>query len=352
MPCNISLTSSRISITPLRKVKPIHHRVDALLQKSSKTALEICYNNNFSIKGNPFKLSKSSKRKLFDSINYMYALSPKRNIEMKTGKHIYNYKMSFVTLTLPSKQSHSDKYIKANYLNQFLVELRKHYSCTNFVWKAELQKNDNIHFHLILDKYVDYQALRRRWNRILDKGGYVKAYSNKMNKLTASSYFKMRQDNCIKHNKKYHTDYSITFQDAHKAYSKGIASNWRNPNSVDVKSVFGEKDLAVYLSKYVCKNDDNVIYSDAEIKRQTGFGRSWSRSYSLVDMCYKVGLSYDDIQDVIHYMRNKKNNVKRICGQFFEVFYFNMDSLHKSLSSYLLGWIKLIAVERGYIIPN
>lgn len=351
MPSLISLTSSRLSITPKRNPKPLDF--DAFNNKycKDKKDLKVQYLENFAKPNNPFVLSKASKRKLFDSINYLYSLSPKRTITMQTGKCIYNYRMSFITLTLPAKQCHGDTFIKSNFLNQFLVELRRNYGLTNYVCKAELQKNENIHFHLLIDRYIDYQALRRRWNRCIEKGGYVSKYQKKMSNLTPSDYFKLRLDNCIKHNEKYGTNHTITFQESFKAYTKGKECNWKNPNTVDVKSVYGKKDLAMYLSKYICKPSDENAKDDALTERQKTFGRSWTRSYSLVKMCNIGKIEYDDIKDLIAYFRSQKNKIKRISGQFFEVFYFQLDNLHETCRKYILDWLLRIAHHHGYIIP-
>lgn len=352
MPSLIKLTSSRLSVTPQRLPLSSSQLLDRLCQKDARMRSPFSYVENFTKVGNPFILSDSSKRKLFDSVNYMFNLSQPRLIEMKNNKKIFNFRLSFVTLTLPSKQAHDDVTIKKDFLNHFLVELRKHYKIDNYIWKAELQKNQNIHFHLILDRYVDYQALRRRWNRVLEKGGYVSKYREKMSKLSSSQYYLMRLNNCKSHNEKYGTEYNITFKDAHKAYQKGVDSNWSNPNSVDVKSVYGKKDLACYLAKYVAKQIDEDSQTDEETTRQMAFGRSWSRSYSLVKLSKIGSIEYDDIKDLITYFRNKKANVMRVAGRFFEVFYFTLDQLHVTAKKYILDWITLIAVNHGYIVPS
>ena len=95
-------------------------------------------------------LSENSKRLLKQSIMGMYMLATPRTIKVNSKKFIYNFRTSFITVTLPAIQEHSDVEIKAC-LNLFLNNIRHHFKVKNYVWKAELQKNENIHFHLIFD---------------------------------------------------------------------------------------------------------------------------------------------------------------------------------------------------------
>ncbi|MCP4178127.1 MAG: hypothetical protein GY756_10200 [bacterium] len=259
---------------------------------------------------------------------------------MKTGKFIYNFRMSFVTLTLPSKQTTSDLKIKSKSLNQFLIELRKYYDVKNFVWKAELQKNENIHFHLILDKYVDYQALRRRWNRILEKDGYVTAYREKFSNMSLNQYHTYRN----LHRK-------CDFKKSSIAYAQGMKTRWKSPNSVDVKSVKSKKELASYLAKYVSKSVSTDPGALSDDKRQIEFGRSWSRSYSLAKLKYQNKFSFDDLQELITYFYNTPKKIKYYAGQFFEVFFFTFDSLSDKFKRLIEFYIKSNAKLYNYPIP-
>jgi len=43
----------------------------------------------------------------------------------------------------------------------------------HYIWKAETQDNDNIHLHLLLDVFVNKDALRVLWNTLQDVHGYI-----------------------------------------------------------------------------------------------------------------------------------------------------------------------------------
>lgn len=89
------------------------------------------------------------------------------------------HKPVFITLTLSDKQHHSDKYIKRNMLQVFLKDLQYNYGVINYFWKAERQENNNIHFHLIVDKYINKSHIQNVWNRIQTAHGYTASYREK-----------------------------------------------------------------------------------------------------------------------------------------------------------------------------
>ncbi|MEA5426816.1 rolling circle replication-associated protein [Arcicella lustrica] len=89
--------------------------------------------------------------------------------------------VTFVTLTLPSKQVHHDNLIKNECLDPFLewvkaTEIKKGWNVKCYLWRAESQKNGNLHFHLIVDRWIDHEAIRKRWNQLINRLGYVDMY--------------------------------------------------------------------------------------------------------------------------------------------------------------------------------
>lgn len=78
------------------------------------------------------------------------------------------------TLTLSSRQVHDDRFIKRFLLTPFLMKLMKKHTQGNYMWKAEPQKNGNIHFHLLLDFYVPKEYVQLEWNITQSQYGYHK----------------------------------------------------------------------------------------------------------------------------------------------------------------------------------
>jgi hypothetical protein len=170
---------------------------------------------------------------------------------------------------LSSKQIHSDNDIKSYLLNQFLVEARKRWHVQHYLWRAEAQRNGNIHFHIVCDRFIPWSELRDTWNRIQNKLGYVDRYREEMKQFHAGG-FNVRLD-LLK---------TWSYKNQVRAYRTGSKNDWNSPNSTDIHSIVRISNLAAYLSKYCTKNDEGRPIE----------GRLWSLSESLshVNGCVEV----------------------------------------------------------------
>lgn len=342
MPLRVTFHPNRVSLTPHPLPSHFEDAIDKLFNQSQLNS-----RRNLRIRGNPFLLSKASKRRLQDRVTAMYRLSTPRTVKTQNNKLIYNFRCGFLTLTLPAKQMHSDVVIKEKALNQLLVELRKNYQVENYVWKAELQANKNIHFHIILDRFVDFYAIRRRWNRILDKLGYIKTYQERMNSQSFFEYY----NNAKKYNS------SLSKAEAKIRYKKGLETNWVNAPTVDIRVIKTERDVAIYMSKYISKDiieKDKESYTEDEqklLKRGADFGRSWfcSRSLSRLNTAFSFSLS--EVESVLDIIDNSKGS-KYFIGDFFRVWYFRYNQLTTRIQGFLRGWLMHNAYLADYTIPT
>lgn len=102
--------------------------------------------------------------------------------------------ITLCTLTLTGAQKHTDKEFNQT-LRKFLDHIKKVDSYlispttkkkTNikaprvrqFFWRAEVQGNGNIHYHILFDAFVNKDTLKRVWNGYLQKMGYPPAYNS------------------------------------------------------------------------------------------------------------------------------------------------------------------------------
>jgi hypothetical protein len=157
------------------------------------------------------KLSQKAKSKAKRAVKYLLFSAHEKKVFNPKYNSSFKFKVGFITLTLPSMQIHTDQEIKSICLNQFLIEARKKWNMSNYVWKAEKQGNGNIHFHILTDVFIPHWELRVTWNRIVEKLGYVTRY------------------NAVHHKK--------------------------NPNSTDIHSLYKIKNIYDYVTKYMTKND-------------------------------------------------------------------------------------------------
>lgn len=191
------------------------------------------------------KILHSTSRRIENQLTtWLNAILEGNKIGSNKRKSI-NYYPVFLTLTLSSIQSHSDNFIKRHMLGAMIKNLKRNYGVKYYFWRAEKQQNGNIHFHLVVDKYIDFNSLRHHWNMIQKNNGYIDSFEKKF--------------------------------------------NHSNPNSVDVRSASNVKNFTKYVVKYMTK--------DAEYEKVTG--RLWGMSDELRNLKQYCDVVDDDINDAI-----------------------------------------------------
>lgn len=106
--------------------------------------------------------------------NWMMSIQADKH---RTGVKVHKHFPRCVTLTLADEQRHSDNYIKRHYLGAFLKRMQRKFGVRFYFWRAEPQANGNIHFHLVLDHYINRKDLQKNWNEI--QSDYVESYYRK-----------------------------------------------------------------------------------------------------------------------------------------------------------------------------
>ncbi len=142
---------------------------------------------NFEKKRKTNLMSLHAAKKMRKAINWMVSTSKERMIYDKILKRPVRFRLTFITLTLPAKQVHSDTEIKDSCLALFLQWLRDSKKVKKYIWKAEIQKNGNIHFHITTDKYIHHTLVRNHWNKLVNKLGYVDRYYEKFGNMSPPS---------------------------------------------------------------------------------------------------------------------------------------------------------------------
>lgn len=325
----LSITPSRISMYPERT-----RAWDSFLHDTKARTMPKSTKHNG-------ELSKKAQNRIRQAINWLMLCSAKRNIRLKGGKLIKGFQVSFVTLTLPTQQHHTHAEIKKKCLNNFLVQMRAKFGVQNYIWKMELQKNGNVHFHLSFDKYIHYSQIRKYWNQAINVLGYVDEYADKFGAMSEKHYIAYRLGQG-----------ASDIKAIKKAYSIGTAQNWRSPNSTDVKSVKNVENFASYMAKYMAKSQD-MSEIDTSNESVTGklTGRLWFLSTSLSRL-KSVKLSWNyDTKALWHRLKKAKN-------AFFAQYdwaasiYFNFQSLSKSLRGVINEILISEVLRAGYSFPS
>jgi hypothetical protein len=167
----------------------------------------------------PKQMSGRTKAKIQDKLKAFFIIHK--------IKHHGKQPLIMLTLTLTSKQLYEDsRYNKM--LNNFLTIMRKKYQI-NYLWVAEKQNNGNIHYHIIVDRYVNVTIANATWCKILNYNGHD---------------VKMPKTKCPS---------GLTYKETQEYFS---SKNCSNP--VDVKYLTNSSAIGAYLTKYITKNKTSV----------------------------------------------------------------------------------------------
>lgn len=306
--------------------------------KYDESQLEFSTKNKVSRAFHNFTISPNAHRTLRRKINWLYYMAKSKYVKTYSGKTIFNFKMAFITLTLPSEQRHPTIEITKNLFNQFLTEVRQRTAMVNYVWRLEFQKNGNVHYHIATDTYLDYFFALGIWNRILDKAGYIAPYTAKHSALSLHKY-----NNLYNGHRK--TDFAVMA----KRYARGSAKKWKNPNTVDVKSVISNQAISNYISKYFSKNTDGSAIcnkldtaENAKNLRLWFCSRSLSKLNSVTDFCDAVNFNLKTI-----IKKAKKYN--EYSFKWANIIYFEIKSFLHAERAFVEQLLTNYARMQGYV---
>jgi len=128
-------------------------------------------------------VGRSGARKIRNSLEaWIKSIEINRKLCGKRSKPKHGF-LTFVTLTLPSAQEHADNLVKREVLMPFIQRLQREIGVHEYFWKAEPQQNGNIHFHLLIDRYIRKELLQQYWNMSTEKLGYLSRYFEKSGSL-------------------------------------------------------------------------------------------------------------------------------------------------------------------------
>jgi len=271
---------------------------------------------NSSRQGNGY-LSVQAKKRLKLAIEYFLLLNkPNNGKSGNSGQH-YNKRITFITLTLPSKQIHTDNQIKKECLNQFLIELSRYHKVSQYVWRSEYQKNGNIHFHILANNYIIWKDIRNRWNRIINKLGYIDRYREEQLKFHENG-FKLRPE-LLK---------TWSADKQKNAYCRGLKLDWRDPNSTDIHSIYGITNIKSYLTKYLTKQEKQPEENlNSQFEEQKIFGRSWAASSVLANI---KGASTIIDGEIEEHLKNIEEHFPNSFykDQYFTIIDINIEMIH------------------------
>lgn len=216
------------------------------------------------------------------AIDLLLEIAPVRKIFNPTIQKSHYFRLAFFTLTLSAPQDpYTDSDIKKNLLERF-IRVYRNKGMRNYIWRAERQKNGNIHFHFITDTFIEKTQLRDSWNNI-------------QNRLEFIDYFE----------KKF---------------------GHRNPNSTDIKSVKGVNEVRSYILKYMTKpeqKDKQQVLDFQALAKQKG--KVWDCSANLKLNNDTADFLSSDLWAKLQELK-EKGLIEQLDGEYYKLFFFNKNS--------------------------
>lgn len=185
-------------------------------------------------------ISKKAATRINVAMQWLLLFSHKKRVYSKATKKSYWFTINFITLTLSMPQAHSDEHVKRHMLQPFLKWMARSHKAGLYIWKAEAQKNGNIHFHITTNTFIHWKSIRRKWNQIQSNHGYLKKWTE--------------------------------------------GNTPADPNATDVHAVIKTDQIAKYMVKYMVKNEPD---------RRLITGHVWGCSSDLT----KISVSMDEHDD-------------------------------------------------------
>lgn len=250
-------------------------------------------------------VSMATRRKIAKHCQVLGLASSENRVRDSKGNY-KQFRCMFITLTLPSVQVHEDTVITKQVFGTFLDKCRKLGLLKNYVWRAEKQKNGNIHYHVLTDTFANYSLFKRIWYLSLRVLGYMQAYKEKFSKMSFESYrnadFNKNRDLS-----------SIT-----NAYAYGVRCGWSEPPACHTTDINDLSAVSKYVSKYISKSDDE----NPNIVEGRCWGASQSVSNSVKAFCSDAIFSKDWYMAGVEIMKRKL-----IDTDFFSMCLFRITSL-------------------------
>lgn len=213
-------------------------------------------------------VTQGMQKRITRAVNILIMTAIDRVIWNEVTGREQRHKLSFITLTI----SENEKNLEAKEAYRLLLEpfLRwatRTKGVKTYIWKAELQKRGQIHYHITTHSFLNWKEIRQKWNYLQLKAGLLDSFYRKFG----------------------HYD----------------------PNSTDVHEVYKKNDLTSYLIKYIAK---------AESQKANTTGKLWDCSQNL------KGTNYPDYE--ITDEQNRFMDVIQKQG-FLKSTYGNYVGIHK-----------------------
>lgn len=210
------------------------------------------------------------KKRIEQAVSLLLQKSEARIIINPITEQEELFRINFITLTISTtKKNYTASEAYKMLLKPFLQWLQKTKHVTDYIWKAELQKRGQIHYHITTNKWILWSEIKNKWN-----------YLQRINGLLDDYYKK---------------------------------NNHYNPNSTDVHKVYKIKNIEAYLCKYLSKSEKDKGNTE---------GKIWDCSRSLKGKKYFTSILDAETEKNI-YNYQLKNECRGWKNDYCDIIFFN-----------------------------
>lgn len=159
-------------------------------------------------------VTKGVQRRIASAVDiFLQTTESRRIFNVVTGKEM-DFRCGFVTLTITDHCNWTADKCYTNLLKPFLRVMKERYGVDKYIWKYELQRRGNVHYHVLIDQFVAYDKICSTWNKLQHKYRLTDTYAQRMGHF--------------------------------------------NPNSTDVHKVWQIRNVGAYLGKYLQKDNEKM----------------------------------------------------------------------------------------------
>jgi len=227
------------------------------------------------------KVNKHTQKRIRRAVDILSQISDWQKVYNPITMKNDVIRLVFITLTIPNSTiKPTGKQGYQQLLKPFIQTMKRLHNMHTYIWKAELQKNGMIHYHITTNTFIRYDIIKKRWNELLTKHNYLTDYYTK------------------------HLHYDA--------------------NSTDVHKVYNDNMIEAYLEKYISKvNDDELSI----------IGKVWDCSQDLKGAKYFTTDFREWHIPNIHKLSSHKDYYCKI-EDHFTIHKFNRDCITQILYGY------------------
>jgi hypothetical protein len=127
-------------------------------------------------------MSQGNRKRLAKAVTIMSQAIKPVWITNPVTKRLHYHKFSFITLTVANSENFTARQGYDLLLNHFLDWMTRTVGAENpaaktYIWKAELQKRGQIHYHITTPAFIHWRLIRNKWNELQHKAGLLDDYA-------------------------------------------------------------------------------------------------------------------------------------------------------------------------------